>query len=360
MPLCQHPFERLESFQMGLSELPLIPTIVVFSVAAVAIALVGIRLAVLAERLSVRTGLGQALTGALFLGASTSLSGITTSVTAAAAGLAELAAGNAVGGIAAQTAFLAVADIFYRRANLEHAAASDENMLQGALLMALLSISLLAAHLPAVSVLGVHPASIVVLIVYGAGQKLVQNAQGMDMWRPRITEQTQRERVTTDDAADQTPIVPLIGRFAVLAALIAVLGWLLARTGGVLAMRTGINQTVLGGLFTAVATSFPELVTAVAAVRIGALTLAVGNIMGGNAFDVIFLSVADIAYREGSIFHAMGTRPQFLILLTLLLTSVLLLGLIRRQKHGFANIGFESLLVLLCYAGGFVLIVTVL
>ena len=31
---------------------------------------------------------------------------------------------------------------------------------------------------------------------------------------------------------------------------------------------------------------------------------------------------------------------------------VLLLGLLRREKYGFANIGFESLLILLIYVGG--------
>jgi cation:H+ antiporter len=55
---------------------------------------------------------------------------------------------------------------------------------------------------------------------------------------------------------------------------------------------------VVGGLFTAVSTSLPELVTSVAAVQQGALTLAVGGIIGGNSFDVMFVAFADIAYRE--------------------------------------------------------------
>ena len=119
-----------------------------------------------------------------------------------------------------------------------------------------------------------------------------------------------------------------------------------------------MSETVLGGLFTAVVTSFPELITTVAAVRIGALTLAVSGIMGGNAFDVIFLGVSDIAYRSGSVYHAMGDRPTFLITLTILMTSILLLGLLRREKHGIANIGFESALLFLLYIGGFIIIVT--
>ncbi|HZY65275.1 MAG TPA: hypothetical protein VFE21_05290 [Rubrobacteraceae bacterium] len=49
-----------------------------------------------------------------------------------------------MGGIAAQTVFLSVADAVYRQANLEHAAASPANLSQGTLLVALLAIPLMA------------------------------------------------------------------------------------------------------------------------------------------------------------------------------------------------------------------------
>lgn len=116
------------------------------------------------DRLADKTGLGEAVVGALFLGGSTSLSGIVTSVTAAAGGYAELAISNALGGIAAQTAFLSVADIVYRKANLEHAAASPANLTQGTLLLTLLTISLLAMAGPQVSVCAIYPASAVILV----------------------------------------------------------------------------------------------------------------------------------------------------------------------------------------------------
>lgn len=338
---------------------PLSVHAIVFVVSAVLVAVVGVRLTDYAARIARRTGLGQAVTGALFLGATTSLSGITTSVTAAAAGHPELAASNAVGGIAAQTVFLAIADRLYRKANLEHAAASDENMLQGALLISLLALTLLAAFAPAYSVFGVHPVTIIILLAYVFGQRLVMTAKGQAMWQPRVTEQTQiEERFHSGNERDSRSMMSIWVRFAISAAGIGVFGYALARSGVAIAEATGLSQTVVGGLLTAVATSFPELVTAVAAVRIGALTLAVSDIMGGNAFDVIFLGVADLAYRDGSLYHAMGSRPTFLILLTILLTSILLMGLIRREKHGIANIGFESFLLFLVYAGGFLIIVT--
>jgi cation:H+ antiporter len=80
--------------------------------------------------------------GGVLLGATTSLSGTVTSVATAAQGHSEFAVSNAVGGIAAQTAFLAIADILYRRANLEHAAASLTNLTQSGTLILLLSIPL--------------------------------------------------------------------------------------------------------------------------------------------------------------------------------------------------------------------------
>ncbi len=333
----------------------------VFVLSAAIVAVVGTRLAGAAARLARRTGMGQAVTGAIFLGASTSLSGIVTSVAAAAGGHPELSASNAVGGIAAQTVFLAIADRFHRKANLEHAAASDENMLQGALLIGLLSLPLLSAFAPEIALFGVHPTSIVILLAYVLGQRMIIVAKGLEMWQPRMTEQTHLEWEHDAGAASskgETSLAAVWASFAVAAIAVGVAGYFLAQSGVALADRTGLSETVLGGLFTAVATSFPELVTVIAAVRMGALTMAVSDIMGGNAFDVIFLAVADVAYRDGSIYHAMGERPTFLVMLTILLTGILLMGLIRRERHGIANIGFESFLLLLFYAGGFVIIVT--
>ena len=70
---------------------------------------------------------------------------------------------------------------------------------------------------------------------------------------------------------------------------LGVAGWGIAKTGAVIAEGAGISQSVVGALFTAVVTSLPELITTVAAVRRGAVTLAVGGIIGGNTFDVLFL-----------------------------------------------------------------------
>lgn len=62
-------------------------------------------------------------------------------------------------------------------------------------------------------------------------------------------------------------------------------------------------------------------------------------------------------YRSGSIYHAVTQVQSFWLALSLLMTAVLLLGLIRREEHGIGNIGFESFLVLVFYLGGLLLLV---
>ena len=133
---------------LALADWPLWVVVAMMAGAALVIAVAGTWLAGLADELADRTGMGEIVAGAVFVGASTSLPGIITSVSTAAQGYPGLAIGNAVGGLTAQTAFLAIADLTYRKANLEHAAASVTGLTQGTLLISLLTMPLLAGATP--------------------------------------------------------------------------------------------------------------------------------------------------------------------------------------------------------------------
>lgn len=333
-------------------DMPLLPAIGLFLLAAGVVGVVGTMIVGIVDRVADRTGFGEALVGGVLLGGATSLSGIVTSVTAASDGYPELAISNAIGGITVQTAFLVVADIVYVRANLEHAAASLTNLMQGVLLIGLLSIPLIAATVPVPGVVfGIHPATLILFGAYVLGVRLAEAAREEPMWRPSATSET-RTDMPDEEAGGGRVILMLMLRFGLLAAVVGAAGYLLARLGIVISDRSGLSHSLVGSLMTAVATSIPELVTTVAAVRRRALTLAVGGIIGGNTFDVLLVALSDAAYREGSIYHAIGARELFLFILAIMMTAVLLLGMLRRQTHGIGNIGFESVLVLLLYLGG--------
>jgi cation:H+ antiporter len=275
-----------------------------FLLAVLVIAFAGTKIAKVAERLADATGLGEAFVGALFLGGSTSLAGIVTSITAAVNDHPELAVSNALGGIAAQTVFLVIADITYRKANLAHAAASVATLMQATLLVTLLAIPLLAMAGPEITILGIHPASLVLPIAYFLGLRLVSEAQTKPMWSPQYTDETRVEEPVT--VAQENPkLVRLWLQFFLLAVIVAIAGYGVGKAGVSLSVQTGLSESLIGGLFTAISTSLPELVTTIAAVRQGALTLAVGGAIGGSSFDVLLLAFSDFAYRGGSIYHAL-------------------------------------------------------
>ena len=319
-----------------------------FAAASLVVLVVSIRMTGLADVIADRAGWGEALMGGLFLGAATSLSGLTVSVSAAWSGDASLAFSNGVGGIAAQTAFLALADTTWRGANLEHSAAEPANLFQAALLMILLSLPILAFTAPQVSVLGLHPVSVAMFVAYATGVRMAARVRHAPMWQAVQTDDTRSDEPEDEDEPQRSAKAP-IAAFIGLAAVLAVSGWVIAKIAGVLIERTGLSSSLVGALMTAVVTSLPELVTTLTAVRRGALQLAVGGIIGGNTFDTLFLVGSDAAYREGSLFHAIGPQDYFWLATGLVMTAVLLAGLILRERAGPGRIGIESASILGLY-----------
>ncbi len=342
-----------------LSAWPVWLVVGVLAGAALLIAVAGTKLAGYADVLADRTGMGEIIAGAVFVGAATSLPGVITSISTAAQDYPGLAIGNAVGGLTAQTAFLAIADLTYRKANLEHAAASVTGLTQGTLLVSLLTIPLLAMATPEITLLGVHPASVILLVSYGFGLRLLAQVQQAPMWSPVQTAHTQdEEEQAAASGGDPRSTRTLWWLFALSAAVVAGAGFVVGEAAAALVELTPLSESAIGTVFAAVANSLPELVTALAAVRRGALNLAVGDVIGGNSFEVLFLAAADPFYRAGSIYHEFTPDNVFTAVLAILMTGVLLLGMLRRERHGIAGIGFESALVLALYLGSVVLLLS--
>ena len=328
----------------------LFETLAVFLTCAGIIGFSGTRLAAVADQLADRAGLGEALMVGVLLGAVTSISGSVLSVSAAWNGAPDLALSNAFGGMAAQMAFLAVADMVLRKVNLEHAAASLENILQCALLVLVLSIVMMASYSPDWTFWGVHPGTPIVIGVYLYGVHLINRFKGRPMWRPVRTSDTVTDE--PEEGSGRLNLSHLWARFAFHALLLGLSGWVLEGTASRLIEITAMEAVVVGALMTSVATSLPELVTSIAAVRRGALTLAVSGIIGGNAYDALFAAFSDIAYREGSIYHKLDDRLSFWITVNLAMGGLLAMGLLARERQGVANIGFESVGILVLYGLG--------
>ncbi|MDN3668223.1 sodium:calcium antiporter [Echinicola jeungdonensis] len=330
-------------------------SVITFILMSIVIAIAGTKLTKVADKLADITGIGEAFMGGVMLGAMTSLPGSVTSISVAIKGFPELAVSNGLGGIVAQTAFIGIADIAYKKANLEHASASIANLMFGVLLILLLAFILIVSAMPEYHIIGIHPASFLLIFIYLAGLRMVRSAQKFPMWRPRITSDTEEDE-SNHDFVSKAKTRKLWVIFSVLAITVAFAGFMVAQTGVSLAEKTGFSETFVGTFFTAISTSLPELMVSVAAVRQRAVTLAVSNIIGGNAYDVLFVSFSDFAYTEGSIYHEFSGELIFVLALTIFMNAILILGMLDRETKGFAKIGWEGVLILFSFVSGFVVL----
>ncbi|MCZ2817009.1 sodium:calcium antiporter [Modestobacter sp. VKM Ac-2984] len=323
---------------------PLWPSALALVAMAVVIVFAGVRLTRAADELADRTGLGDAVGGALLLGAVTSLPGNVTVLTGALEGDAGFALANPIGGIALQTVWLAVADLVYRRANLEHAAASLENVMQSVILMAMLSLPVIAYSTPQLTLGWIHPVTLLIPLLYAYGLVLLRRMHSDPMWVPTHTSATADEDEEEEGSDRSTR--RLWATLAGLGLLVGVAGWIVGQAGLGVAAGTGLEGGIIGFTLTTAVSSLPELVVLVTAVRMGQLTLGVGNIVGGNVFDMLMIAVADIGYLEGPLYRAAGSTSLVLLGGTMLLIAVLTAGLVMRDRKG---IGFEGLLIPVIY-----------
>jgi cation:H+ antiporter len=155
----------------------------------------------------------------------------------------------------------------------------------------------------------------------------------------------------------------------VVASVIVVASWWLARIGDVLSgheiemIGRPLGATFVGAGLLALATSLPEITTSIAAVRLGNLDLALGNIFGSNMFNIFVIPMLKVTSMvKGDALLLVEGRfdaTQNLIagLLAVLLTAVAVGGLTyQSERKMLGRFGFDSLLIAVAYAGGMVLL----
>lgn len=143
-----------------------------------------------------------------------------------------------------------------------------------------------------------------------------------------------------------------LGVFFLTAAAVVVGAVLLAVGGDVIADRTGLGRMWVGWLLVAGATSLPELVTNVAAVRIDAPSLAAGDIFGANMLNMSNLAIL-IALLGGSRFyHQASPRQAILPAFAVLMTGVATLFAALRLGVGWGSIGPGAVAVVMVYVLG--------
>jgi cation:H+ antiporter len=154
----------------------------------------------------------------------------------------------------------------------------------------------------------------------------------------------------TAEPAKGITLAAAIARYAGAAAVVLVAGTWLPFVGNELATVMGWKATFVGTLLIAATTSVPELVVTVSALRLGAVDLAIGNLLGSNLFDVLILAADDIAYRHGSLLSAVSPTHAITAFAAVIMSGIFIVAMLYRPETRLRGaIGWVSLSLLVVY-----------
>jgi cation:H+ antiporter len=111
------------------------------------------------------------------------------------------------------------------------------------------------------------------------------------------------------------------------------------------------------GILAAV-TALPEIASGIQAVRLGTVGLAMSDIYGGNAMQLTFFLLADLLAGT-PVLPTASAQSLWLGALGALVTACFIYGLLARREKKVLGLGPDSLVVLLTYIGGVLLLTSV-
>jgi cation:H+ antiporter len=328
----------------------MIPVTVQFIIAAGIIVIAGTALTRCSDAIAELTKLGRVLVGSIFLAGATSLPELMVDIHAVRLGLPDMAVGDLFGSSLFNLLILAVADLSHRSRGkmLSHTAAAHAlSATMSITLAALAAIAMLVSRRIGFTILGIGIGPLAILVAYILGVRLVYFDQHAAASR-------------TDQSITLLP-PPKIGLakavvgYLISAAVIIIAAPFMATASGKLAEMTGLGGTFFGTTLVAFCTSLPELVATVVAVRIGAFDLALGNVFGSNAFNMILLVPLDLAF-PGSLLAAVSGTHILTSLATILVTAVAILGQLYQAEKRIHFIEPDAALIIALIVGSLVMV----
>jgi cation:H+ antiporter len=315
-----------------------------FIVCAAVIIYSGSKLSFYGEKIADLTGIGKAWVGLILMASVTSLPELITGISSVAIVKApDLAAGDIFGSCVFNLLILSVLDArikqpLFSQVKSSHIVAA----IFGIILLTVAGMAIyLADEIP--SLLWISSFTFILFGIYIIavwGISKYEHAALIESPPPAVPH-------SPSQSAD---LKKAIGRYAINALIVIGAALFLPYFGQHIAAHTGLGDSFFGTLFIAAATSLPELVVSLAALKLGALDMAVGNLLGSNVFNMFILGIDDVFYREGSLFKDISPSHLLSVFITIIMTAVVGLGLLfKPKKKQFWLLSLDTFIILLLY-----------
>lgn len=316
-----------------------------FALCAALIGAAGIYVSRYGDVIADKTGVSRGWIGLVLMATVTSLPELVTGVSSVTvANTPDIALGDVLGSCVFNLALIGVVDLLcrnesvYRRAGRGHVLSGGFGVILIAITVLGVLLSSLGLPLPVGHVGLVALALIpVYVIAMGAVYRFERDA---------IAEFEEESAALYPDVTLQQAVLRYVAGAVVVVAAGSALPFVAERLSEAMHWR----QSFVGNLFVAFATSLPETVVTIAAVRLGAVDMAVGNLLGSNLFNMVIVSIDDLFFVKGPLFASTSPTHAISGLSALVMTGAVIAGLMTRTHTRIVRtVGWPSLALLLLY-----------
>lgn len=305
----------------------------------------GVHLSRYGDVIAEKQGWSRGWIGFILLASVTSLPELITGLSAVSLVEApDLALGNALGACVFNLAMIVILDFLHRGQSV-YTRASQGHILSaafGVVLIGWVGINVPLSHQGLIPALGhVSIASLIIAVLYAIAVRMVFRYQRDQLAAEAGERAAQYSHISLRQA---------VAGYAAAGALVVAMGTWLPFIGDELASAMGWHRSFVGTLLLAMITTVPELVVTVAAFRIGALDLAIGNLLGSNLFNMLIVAVEDAAFLRGSLFAHASPVHIVSALSAMMMTGIAIAGLLYRPKTKLLGlVGWVSLFLFSLY-----------
>ncbi|MHB0984663.1 MAG: sodium:calcium antiporter [Sulfuricella sp.] len=298
-----------------------------FAIVSGVIVAAGYHLSRYGDVIAEKTGLSGSWIGLALLATVTSLPELVTGISSvAAAHETDIAVGDVLGSCVFNLLILALLDAVYRKGSLFAGGRKGHLLIAayGILLLVMSAAGLLlaqAGRMPALAHIGLYAPAIV--LVYLAAMRAAFRYEREDVAEFEAAEAARYPGITLRQAG---------ARYAVAAVAVVAAGSMLPFIAADLADLMGWSRSFVGTQFVAAVTSLPEITVTFAALRMGAIDMAIANLLGSNLFNIAILAVDDAFYLPGPLLAHVSPIHAITALAAIAMSAVVLIGLLTRPR----------------------------
>ncbi len=301
-----------------------------------AIVYAGTKLSRYGDIIAEKTGLGRTWIGVVLMASVTSLPELVTGISSVTyAGVPDIAVGDVLGSCAFNMLILALLDAVYRPMPIS-AKAHQGHILSagfGILLLGVVALSIFFAnHVSPLGWIGVY--SLVFIGIYFIAMRMVYSYEKkqLALYIHKAIE------LQYGDIPTRTAVF----HYTINAVIVIIAAMFLPKIGEGIAETTGLGQSFVGNIFIAISTSLPEVVVSLAAVRMGAVDLAIGNLFGSNIFNILILGIDDIFFVKGPLLSFVSQNHAISALSAIMMTAIAIIGLTYRAEKKPMFLAWDS------------------